>query len=236
MTSKDCGAHHSHSSSCNRKIMRRVISPIIIILFLIFLVIFFGWAILQPSKPRFILQDATVINFNVSGNPPKFLTSNFQITLSSRNPNDKIEIYYDRLDVYASYGNQLITSPTAMPTTYQGHKEVFWSPYVGGNSVPVAPSNAVNLEQVHSLGAIKLMLHLDGTVRWKVGTFITGKYHLHVRCPAFINFCNCSAGVKQQQDETSCLLSLGFNSFLAYVLYWAFFILLSVLVGVVISV
>ncbi|EFH48383.1 hypothetical protein ARALYDRAFT_910523 [Arabidopsis lyrata subsp. lyrata] len=198
ITTKDCGAHHSHSSSCNR---RCVIWPIIIILFLIFLVIFLVWAILHPSKPRFILRDATVVNFNVFGNPPH-LTSSFKITLSSRNPNDKIGIYYDRLDVYASYGNQQITSPTAMPTTYQGHKEVKdWSPFVGGNSIHLAPYNALNLEQ----GTIMLMLHLNGRVRWKFGTFITGKYHLYVRCRAFINIGNSASGVKQQQHETSCM-------------------------------
>ncbi|CAE6088155.1 unnamed protein product [Arabidopsis arenosa] len=196
MTSKDCGSHHSHSSSCNRKIIRRVICPIIIILFIILLVILLVWAILQPSKPRFILQDATVFNFNVSGNPPNLLTSNFQMTLSSRNPNDKIGIYYDRLDVYASYRSQQITFPTSMPTTYQGHKEVnVWSPFVGGYSVPVAPYNALYLDQDHTRGAIMLVLHLDGRVRWKVGSFITGKYHLHVRCPAFINFGNSASGV-----------------------------------------
>nr|DAD29601.1 TPA_asm: hypothetical protein HUJ06_031069 [Nelumbo nucifera] len=42
--------------------------------------------------------------FNISdGN---FLTSNFQVIVSSRNPNDKIGIYYNRLDVYATYSNQ----------------------------------------------------------------------------------------------------------------------------------
>jgi len=192
MTSKDCGSHDSHSS-CNRKI---VIWTILIILFLILLVILLVWAILQPSKPRFVLQDATVFNFNVSGNPPNLLTSNFQFTLSSRNPNDKIGIYYDRLDVYASYRSQQITLPSPMLTTYQGHKEVnVWSPFVGGYSVPVAPYNAFYLDQDHSSGAIMLMLHLDGRVRWKVGSFITGKYHLHVRCHALINFGSSAAGV-----------------------------------------
>ncbi|KAL1196942.1 NDR1/HIN1-like protein 1 [Cardamine amara subsp. amara] len=194
MTSKDCGSHHSDSSP--RKIFRRVILPIIIILFIILLVILFIWAILQPSKPRFILQDATVFNFNVSGNPPDLLSSNFQVTLSSRNPNDKIGIYYDRLDVYASYGSQQITFATSIPSTYQGHKEVnVWSPFIGGSSVPVAPYNALSLAEDQTRGAIMLLIRLNGRVRWKVGAFITGTYHLHVRCPAYINFGNSAAGV-----------------------------------------
>ncbi|KFK38532.1 hypothetical protein AALP_AA3G126200 [Arabis alpina] len=192
MTSKDCGSH-GHS---RRNLYRRIIWSIIFILFIIFLTILLIWAILQPSKPRFLLQDATVYAFNVSGNPPNLLTSNFQITLSSRNPNDKIGIYYDRLDVYATYRSQQITFPTSIPPTYQGHKEVnIWSPFVYGTSVPVAPYNAVGLDNDHDNGGVKLIIKADGRVRWKVGTFITGKYHLYVRCDAYIYFGNKNAGV-----------------------------------------
>ncbi|KAF2585938.1 hypothetical protein F2Q70_00037483 [Brassica cretica] len=193
MTSKDCG---SHTHSRRKLIRRRIIWSIIFILFIICLTILLIWAILQPSKPRFILQDATVYAFNVSGNPPNLLTSNFQITLSSRNPNDKIGIYYDRLDVYATYHSQQITFRTSIPPTYQGHKEVnIWSPFVYGTSVPVAPFNAVSLDGDQDNGAVTLIIRADGRVRWKVGTFITGKYHLYVRCLAYINFGNKAAGV-----------------------------------------
>nr|DAD42374.1 TPA_asm: hypothetical protein HUJ06_000604 [Nelumbo nucifera] len=40
-----------------------------------------------------------------------------QITLSSRNPNDKISIYYDRLDVFVEYSNQQINLPTSTRVT-----------------------------------------------------------------------------------------------------------------------
>ncbi|CAN8259719.1 unnamed protein product [Cochlearia groenlandica] len=192
MTSKDCGSH-THSP---RRKFRRIIWSIIIILFIIFLTILLIWAILQPSKPRFLLQDATVYAFNVSGDPPNLLTSNFQITLSSRNPNDKIGVYYDRLDVYATYRSQQITFRTSIPSTYQGHKEVnVWSPFVSGTYVPVSPYNAVSLDGDRDNGFVRLVIVAEGRVRWKVGTFITGKYHLHVRCLADINFGNRGNGV-----------------------------------------
>ncbi|CAN8257040.1 unnamed protein product [Cochlearia groenlandica] len=186
----DCGSHHSHSSR-RRKILRRIIFPITFLIILISVIILLTWAILKPSKPRFTIQDATVFSFNVSGEPPSLLTSKLQITLFSRNPNDKIGIYYDRLDVYASYRSQQVTFPTSIPRTYQGHKEVnVWSPFVGGNYVPVAPYNGLSLEQEKKLGEIMLMVHIDGRVRWKVGSFITGTYRLYVKCPAKINFGN----------------------------------------------
>ncbi|AED90904.1 late embryogenesis abundant (LEA) hydroxyproline-rich glycoprotein family protein [Arabidopsis thaliana] len=122
-------------------------------------------AILLPSKPRFIFQDVTVFNFNVSGNPSDLNTPVVQFNLSFRNPNANIRIYYDTLDVYAFYGNgsQQIIIPTPMPSTYQGHKEdSVWSPYI-----PVVPYNALYLDdQHHSRDGNMLMLHLDGRISW----------------------------------------------------------------------
>ncbi|KAB1222553.1 Protein YLS9 [Morella rubra] len=183
MSAKDCG-NHGHK---RRKICRRICAGILIFNFILLVTVLIVWAILQPRKPTFILQDATVYAFNIS--TPNLLTSTFQVTLYSRNPNDKIGIYYDKLDVYATYRNQQITLPTVIQPTYQGHKDInIWSPYIYGVAVPVAPYNSVLLQQDQANGAVLLIIKVDGRVRWKVGTFITGRYHLYVRCQAYINF------------------------------------------------
>ncbi len=179
----DCGTHGDK----RRKLFRRIFAGILIFLLIALIIILLVWAILRPTKPKFVIQDATVYAFNVSS--PNLLTSNFQVTISSRNPNDKIGIYYDRLDIYAVYRQQQITYRTEIPPTYQGHNEInIWSPFVYGTDVPVAPYNALLLNQDADTGFIPLMFKIDGRVRWKVGTFTTGKYHLHVTCPAQISF------------------------------------------------
>ncbi|XP_023890974.1 NDR1/HIN1-like protein 1 [Quercus suber] len=189
MTAKDCGNH----GKTRRIQARRCCACLLVFNFILLLTILLVWAILQPTKPKFILQDATVYAFNVT---PNLLTSSFQVTLSSRNPNDKIGVYYDKLDVYAVYRNQQITLRTQIPPTYQGHKDInVWSPYIYGNSVPVSPFNAESLSQDQSSGTVMLLIKADGRVRWKVGTFITGRYHFYVRCPAYITFGSRSTGI-----------------------------------------
>jgi hypothetical protein len=190
MTSKDCGHHQKR----RHKLFRRICAGFLIFNFIILLIILLVWAILQPTKPKFILQDATVYAFNVSS--PNLLTSRFEVTISSRNPNDKIGVYYDRLDVYAIYRNQQITLRTQLPPTYQGHKDInVWSPEIYGNAVPVSPYNAESLSQDQSSGTVLVLIKIDGRVRWKVGTFISGKYHLYVKCPAYITFGTRSNGI-----------------------------------------
>ncbi|XP_022887839.1 NDR1/HIN1-like protein 1 [Olea europaea var. sylvestris] len=190
MSAKDCGHHDEDRKKFYRHLLAIFLAFIILVLFIILLV----WLILRPTKPHFILQDATVYAFNVS--TLNALTSNIQITISSRNPNDKIGIYYDKVDVYASYHGQQITLPTLLPSTYQGHKDIIvWSPFLYGNAVPIAPFLTVALNQDQLAGTVLIDIRIDGRIRWKVGTFTSGRYHLYVNCPAYINFGNKNSGI-----------------------------------------
>ncbi|KAK7278731.1 hypothetical protein RJT34_23767 [Clitoria ternatea] len=190
MSVKECEIHKGKK----RKLFQRIFWAIVVFLFLVLVTILLIWAILRPSKPTFILQDVTVYAFNAT--TANFLTSNFQVTLSSRNPNDHIGIYYDRLDIYVTYRSQQVTYRTDIPPSYQGHKEIdVWSPFVYGTNVPVAPFNFMGLSQDQSNGNVLVTIKIDGRVRWKVGTFISGRYHLYVRCPAFITFGPRSNGI-----------------------------------------
>ncbi|KAL2229259.1 NDR1/HIN1-like protein 1 [Sesamum indicum] len=181
MSEKACDHHESD----RRKIARRCCAGLLIFSFIFLVIILLIWSILQPRKPRFTLQDATIFNLNVSA--PNVISTTVQVTVNSRNPNSKIGIYYDRMNVYATYHNQQITYYTVIPPVYQGHKDVnVWSPFIYGNNVPVAPYNGVALGQDKSNGAISLTIKINGRVRWKVGSFISGRYHLHITCPAYI--------------------------------------------------
>ena len=203
----------SHHKSKRRKVLRKCCAAFLVFNFLLLLVILLVWAILQPKKPRFLLQDATIFALNVSA--ANVISTTLQITVLSRNPNSNIGVYYDKLDAFATYHSQQITYYTAIPPVYQGHKDLnIWSPFVYGNDVPVAPFNGLALAQDQSNGAIKLTVKLDARVKWKVGSFVSGRYHLHVSCPAYIPLGNSKAngiivgaGVKYQLSQ-SCSVSV----------------------------
>nr|CAD1838653.1 unnamed protein product [Ananas comosus var. bracteatus] len=108
-----------------------------------------------------------------------------------KNPNDRVGIYYDKLDVYAEYKNQQITVPTELPTGYQGHDDVsVWSPYLAATNVPLAPYLVVALAEDQTAGYLLIDVKVDGRLRWKVGTWISTNYHISVSCPAFLTVLN----------------------------------------------
>ncbi|KHN34285.1 hypothetical protein glysoja_046323 [Glycine soja] len=103
MSVKEC----EHHKGKKRKIFRQVFWCLVVFLFIVLVTILLIWAILRPTKPTFTLQDVTVYAFNAT--VANFLTSNFQVTLISRNPNDRIGVYYDRLETF-------VTSRTEPPS------------------------------------------------------------------------------------------------------------------------
>ncbi|XP_041992521.1 NDR1/HIN1-like protein 12 [Salvia splendens] len=190
MTAKDCGHEDDERKKLHRRLLTASLAFLLLILFLILLI----WLILQPSKPAFLLQDATVFAFNLSA--ANTLTTTIQVTLAARNSNQRIGIYYDRVDVYAAYHGQQITLPTLLPPTYQGHKDsAVWSPFLYGDAVPVAPELGVALGQDQIAGTLMVNIRVRGRIRWKVGTFVSGGYHLYVNCLAFINSGGRSVGI-----------------------------------------
>ncbi|KAL9263714.1 NDR1/HIN1-like protein [Drosera capensis] len=190
MTEKDCGIHGDKE---RQQRSRCLVIILITLLILILLIVLITFLVLRPTKPRFILQDATLFAFNVSS--PSVLTITFQVTLWSKNRNKRVGIYYEKLDVFATYKNQQITLPTTLPAAYQGHKETtIWSPYLYGVTVPVAPYLAASLCQDQNAGIVMVDFKVDGKVKWKVGSWVSGKYHIWVKCPAYITFGRRSTG------------------------------------------
>ncbi|KAK1322760.1 hypothetical protein QJS10_CPA02g01054 [Acorus calamus] len=189
MTIYDCKKHGQ--CRCRRKrLCLRFLKAIIAFILLVLLIILIVWLVLRPTKPKFYLSDATVISFNLTStsSPTCLLSSSIQVSITSRNPNDRIGVRYDKLDVFATYRYQQITLSTALPPTYQGHNDITtWSPFVYGPSVPLPPYLSNALVQDENAGALMIHVKIDGRLRWKVGTWTSGHYHIHVRCPAILS-------------------------------------------------
>lgn len=190
MSSKACEQYYC---KCKRhKASRCLFACILALIILILFVILVIWLVLRPTKPRFYLRDVTITQFNLS--QPNYLTTSLQVTVSSRNPNDRIGVYYDKLDVYAEYKNQRVTIPTALPTGYQGHNDfAVWSPFLYGTDIPVGPFLTEALSQDENAGFLLIDVKVDGKLRWKVGSWVSGHYHIYVNCPAFFTVGNGKA-------------------------------------------
>ncbi|TKY67029.1 YLS9 protein [Spatholobus suberectus] len=199
MSTKECGHHEAE----RRHLLRLILGGLAAFVLLVLLLVFLVWVILRPTKPRFTLQDATLYAFNLSPPAPNTLSLTVQATLSAHNPNARVGVYYHGLRAYASYRSQQISLATALPDAYQGHRDfTVWSPFLFGNAVPVAPFVLASLQQDQSAGPVLVNVKVSGRVKWKVGSWVSGRYHIYVNCPAYIRFAgdrsNAAPAVKFQ--------------------------------------
>ncbi|KAF7020014.1 unnamed protein product [Triticum aestivum] len=189
MAVKDCGGHKGGGCECHRRrLYRKCCGALLALVLLALFIILIVYLVLRPHKPRFYLQDLAVLCLNVTPPTSAYLFTTMQATVAARNPNDRVGVYYDEADMYAQYKGVAITVPTRLPVAYQGHRDQsVWSPYLRSmDSVVLPPQLAVALAQDETAGYVLVDVRVDGQVRWKVGTWISGHYHLRVNCPALI--------------------------------------------------
>ncbi|KAF8379821.1 hypothetical protein HHK36_029270 [Tetracentron sinense] len=145
------------------------------------------WFLLHPSKPEFYLREADIYQLSLSGS--RLLNSSIQITLLSKNPNQKVGVYYDQLQVYASYKGQQITVDATLPPFYQGHQDSnLLTASLIGIGIPVAASFDYEVGRDQTAGRLMLSLEAKGQLRWKVGTWVSGQYRFNVDCVAIMAF------------------------------------------------
>ncbi|EXB78383.1 hypothetical protein L484_003245 [Morus notabilis] len=201
---KHCGKQGVNIEKLYKKVFLAFSALFTTILSIILLV----WLILRPTKPQFSLKEADIYQLNLSNS--HLLNSSIQLTLLSKNPNQKIGIYYDELQVYAAYKGQQITVYTSLPPFYQGHEDSnLLSASLGGTGLPVAPSFGYQVVRDQTVGRLVLNLKVNGRLRWKVGTWVSGRYRLNVNCVAVVAFGPAiPTGPLSSEQGTQCSTSV----------------------------
>ncbi|XP_077247488.1 late embryogenesis abundant (LEA) hydroxyproline-rich glycoprotein family [Tasmannia lanceolata] len=196
---KHCANQGINVEKLYKKIFYLFSTILLSLLSLIFLI----WLILHPSKPEFYLKETDLYQLNLSGTK---LNSSIQITLVSKNPNQRVGIYYDQLRVYAYYKGQQITVDSSLPPFYQGHQDSnLLSASLLGNGVPVSSSFGYEIGRDQVAGKLLLGLKLNGKLRWKVGTWVSGHYSINVDCVAVMVLgSNAGAGPVSSKQGTQC--------------------------------
>ncbi|KAF5765717.1 putative Late embryogenesis abundant protein [Helianthus annuus] len=175
----------------------------------ILLLILVIWFILHPSKPEFALKEAEIYQLGLSGS--HLLNSSIQITLLSKNPNQKVGIYYDEIQVYASYKGQRITLDSSIPPFYQENKDTnLLSMVLVANELPVDPSFGYEMGRDQMVGRLVLNLKSNGRLRWKVGTWVSGRYMFIVNCVVVLPFGSSAApaGPLISKQGAQCLTTV----------------------------
>ncbi|XP_030518908.1 NDR1/HIN1-like protein 6 [Rhodamnia argentea] len=159
----------------------------------------------RPKLPKYSIDALQTTQFDLSNNGS--LEATFDVTITAKNPNKKIGIYYEggsRITVLYD-GEQLCEG--ALPKFYQGHRNTteLVVPLSGQRQNGTGLLSQLQAEK-QATGVIPLNLRVRQPVRVKLGKLKLFKVKFSVRC--WLEVDTLSAGNSIQIKSSSCKFRL----------------------------
>ncbi|MED6198157.1 hypothetical protein PIB30_063341 [Stylosanthes scabra] len=162
------------------------------------------WLIVRPNEVKFHVTDASLTQFNYSGNTLKY---NLALNFTIRNPNKKLGIYYDSIEARTLFHDARFDSDL-LPTFYQGHKNttVLSHVFQGQQVVPLSGDQVSELNKEHTKGVYDIRVKLYLKVRFKLGKFKTRKVKPRVTCDLQVPLTSSNGGSSSNNsfETTKC--------------------------------
>ncbi|XP_020233880.1 NDR1/HIN1-like protein 10 [Cajanus cajan] len=157
-------------------ILKLILSVVIIVGIAVFLV----WLIVRPNVVKFHVTDATLTQFNYTGNT---LHYDLALNVSVRNPNKRVGIYYDRIEARALYHDARFDTELPSPF-YQGHKStnVISTVFKGQQVLPLTADQTSLFKKDNATRVYPIHVKMYLRVRFKLGLLKTMTLKPKVSC------------------------------------------------------
>ncbi|XP_021805151.1 NDR1/HIN1-like protein 6 [Prunus avium] len=156
--------------------------------------------VFRPKLPKFTVDKLQITQFNL--NDDQSLSATFDVSITARNPNKKIGIYYEggsRLSVWYT-GTKLCEG--GLPKFYQGHRNTtqLVVPLTGQNPDASGLLNTLNQQQQQT-GNVPLTLRVRQPVRIKLGGLKLPKVKFLVRCRLLVDSLSANNDIRIQSSS-----------------------------------
>ncbi|KAL5993374.1 hypothetical protein ACLOJK_014298 [Asimina triloba] len=152
------------------------------------------YLIFRPKAPKYSIDRLSISNFSIAADLT--VSTGLDVTITARNPNKKIGIYYeDGSDISVWYSDAKLCSG-ALPEFYQGHQNTTVLDVVltGQTQLGSTLMNALNDQQ--QTGQIPLLLRAKVPVKVKFGRLKLPKVKFLVRCNLVVDSLNANKQIK----------------------------------------
>lgn len=154
-----------------------ILLTIIVIIGLTVLVI---WLSVKPRRPIYTIENASLHNYNMTKND--HLYGNFNFTLKAYNPNSRVSIYYDSIEVKLFYNTLQIAFNNA-ETFFQPRRNVtYLDLFLSAKDVALYGDIARDLKTERTSGAVEVEIKVRAKIRFKVGIWKSSHRKLKLSC------------------------------------------------------
>ncbi|TYK07445.1 NDR1/HIN1-Like protein 3-like [Cucumis melo var. makuwa] len=179
-----CGCLGCLCNCCCGCILNLICQILITVVIVLGIAVFLLWLIFRPNLLQFHATDASLTQFNFTSPNNNNLHYNLALNITVRNPNRRIGIYYDVIEVSAFYEDQRF-STVNLSQFYQGHKNtsVLSPSFVGQNIVLLGTDGISSYNSEKSSGIFSIDVKINLRIRFKFGLVKFGHYKPKIRCP-----------------------------------------------------
>ncbi|CAL5432241.1 unnamed protein product [Camellia sinensis] len=182
------------------KLVRTICMVLIALIVLIGLAVLIIWLSLKPKKPRYSIENASISNLNIANN---HLNGTFNFVIRAFNPNSKVSIYYDKVEVYVFYDKDKLAASAGQPFFQPHRNETNLDEKLVAQNVTLTGKVVKDLGLEKAAGNVELDVQMKAKVRFKYGSWKTGHRRLRVFCsPVFVQ------SSKKNSQTTDCHVSL----------------------------
>ncbi|KAI3461356.1 hypothetical protein Pfo_018019 [Paulownia fortunei] len=149
-------------------LVRCIAGVLLALIILTGLIVLIIWLAVQPKKLKYSLEQGSISGYNLTND---HLNANFHFVLRANNPNRRISLYYDRIDVTVLYEDQKLSINNVHPF-YQPRRNVTHLDMdLVAKDAALYGAVARDLRMEKASGSVDLDVKIRAKIRLKVGVF-----------------------------------------------------------------
>ncbi|MED6134151.1 hypothetical protein PIB30_034679 [Stylosanthes scabra] len=169
-----------NSQSARPNLLRYIAMVILALIILVGIAVLITWLVLRPKRLVYSVEDAAIHNFNLTD--ADHLNSNFYFTIRAYNPNRRVSVYYDSVEVSVRYEDQTLATNAVQPF-FQGHKNVTrLHASLSAQTVALFGNVPKDLKLERTSGDIELDVWIKARIRFKVGKWKSKHRTMKIFC------------------------------------------------------
>ncbi|WZZ92055.1 hypothetical protein YC2023_120634 [Brassica napus] len=198
-----CGCIGDCLGCCGCCILSVIFNIVITIAILLGIAALIIWLIFRPNAIKFHVADAKLTQFTLGAD--NNLRYNLDLNFTIRNPNRRIGVYYDQIEVRGYYGDQRFGNGNVAPF-YQGHKNTteVGSKLEGQGLVVLNGGDRKDLDEDLKSGIYRIDAKLRLRVRFKFGLIKSWRFKPKVRCDLKVPLGSSNVTSGFQFQRTKC--------------------------------
>ncbi|KAF6171567.1 hypothetical protein GIB67_018091 [Kingdonia uniflora] len=173
------------------RLLQMICIFIVALIVLVGLAVLIFWLAVRPKRLIYTIEDAKVYGFGLHKNS---LNASFDFVVRAYNPNRRMSVYYDSMDVSVAYGDEKIAFSPVEPFYQPRHNVTKLEVKPVAHNFALLGAVASDMRHEKGTGEIEVTIRMRARIRYKVGVVKSAHYKLRVVCKRVEVSLNSSRG------------------------------------------